>query len=191
MNLARQVESAAFMSSLQKWSQDLGTMLSGVSKPILFGMGGYGFSKELGGEKATGIPDWLLGPAAGLGLAMPLSEDISRSMAPPDNQVPPEEMQQLRLMQALQHEQMLRRKMQQQLAASMGLKLGQFRVPAQQAEQVAARAQKAVQQSQMQQAQQQIQQAVFGQQLKGLFRGLGQAQARKTQQAYAPQGGRR
>jgi len=203
MNLVRQVEIASFCGAMEKWAQDQGFSgtLADLMKPVVYGIGGYAASRALGGERATGIPDYLLGPALGVGAAMPAMGAIGRSisnyrarkqMAHLDAQ------QQAQLEQALAREQELQAQMQapsqdmlNQLAAyqmgvppdaMMGQKMGQLRVPAQQADQIATNAQQQYMQGQQQQMQQQMQQAAIAQQIKGQFRGLQQNQARQARQ---------
>lgn len=80
--LAEVLEHQVFNEELQKYAQQSGLMstLEGLAVPALLGIGGYAGARALGQEQYTGVPNWLMGPAAGIGLGVPLYRGI-RSLA--------------------------------------------------------------------------------------------------------------
>lgn len=80
-NLERQIEAMSFVEAMRKQAQDEdgGGMLGfveGLAVPTLLGLGGYAVARGLGQEKYTGVPDVLMGPAAGLGIGIPIYRGI-------------------------------------------------------------------------------------------------------------------
>lgn len=111
----------------------LGSAVSGLATPLLFGLGGYGASKALGGEARTGIPDWLLGPAAGVGLGLPLfnaaRQGISGALSRRSNQEQADR-QQAEIEASLQQDAEMQQQMQMQAQEMMQrLALSQSGVP--------------------------------------------------------------
>jgi hypothetical protein len=202
VTLRNKIRTLAFQESMDKWAQGLSDTMADIAKPVLFGLGGYGASRALGGEKATGVPDWLLGPAVGLGAAMPAASAISRGIR---NRQARKTMESGDSEQQAQLEELLRREQEQQemyaptqqmiqqmTAYQMGMPPEMmrtasdktagtsFRVPADQAETIMTQAQQRVTQQQQQQQQQQIAQATVAQQIKAQFRGLQQARSKQV-----------
>lgn len=80
-NLERQIEAMSFIEQMQKRAQDEGGggmlgFAEGLAVPTLLGLGGYAVARGLGQEKFTGVPDVLMGPAAGLGIGIPIYRGI-------------------------------------------------------------------------------------------------------------------
>jgi hypothetical protein len=91
--------------------------MADLAQPLLFGMGGYGLSKALGGEQATGIPDYLLGPAAGIGIGMPLMSGLRQGVGglfERRRQQQQMQQQQAEIEQAMAQDQALQQQMQEQ-----------------------------------------------------------------------------
>jgi hypothetical protein len=90
------VQKLAFMERLEKWAQEeegegrlpLVAAAENVAVPAVYGLGGYLGSKYLGLGEKVGLPDWLVGPALGLGAAMPAARFAKRTakrlLAPKD-----------------------------------------------------------------------------------------------------------
>jgi len=188
------IKQKAFLEGLQKWAQEGGftDTMADLFTPVAFGIGGYGLSKALGGQERTGVPDWLLGPAAGVGVAMPALRGIYRGIRGMA-QRRRDTRRQRELEETLAREQEARAVYESQAqdllrGVAAGLpgpvppeayfKAGAYSVPLQQADQVATQAQQAVQKAQQQEAQKNLTNAIYAQQVKQQFRGLGTAQAR-------------
>lgn len=212
MNLPSRIRFLSFRETLlRKQAQDRGFSgtLSDIAKPVLFGVGGYAASRALGGEERTGVPDWLLGPAVGIGAAMPLTSAVGRGIQNyrlRRQAAQADEEQQAQLEHLLEQEREMRQQMnapykemlQQLVGYQMGIpmdaygtKMGQLRIPLQQADQIATTAQQNYQQGQVQQTQQQMQNAAVAQAVKAQMRGAAQAQQTAARKQTAAQMGAR
>lgn len=193
--LLEEVERRTFCDGFSKWAREGGGFtdtMADLFTPVAFGIGGYGLSKALGGQRHTGVPDWLLGPTAGVGVAMPAARAIYRGIRNM-SQRRRDARQQQELEQMLAREQEARAMYESQArdilrGVAAGLpgpippeayypKMSAYSVPLEQADQVATRAQQVVQQAQQQEAQKALTNAVYAQQVRQQFKGLGQAKA--------------